>query len=145
MGIMEGKQSGFTFVALAIGILLVILLGIVGARVYDIRTANNTPQSVVQVKLEGVVSEGPTSPVCAADVPCTRTVDGHIVEAVDARGNVVASTKTDGSGHYSLSLAPGQYTLVLVPKIGLGNITGNQVDVKTGTNTFDLSVDTGLR
>ena len=61
----------------------------------------------------GTVSAGPTCPVERVDHPCPpRPVSAE----VDARqgGRTVASTTSNAQGDYSIRLAPGGYTLVVV-------------------------------
>jgi hypothetical protein len=60
----------------------------------------------------GVVLAGPTCPVVTPEEPCPpRPVDAEI-SAQDGEGAFVASTRTGADGDYSLSLEPGDHTLV---------------------------------
>lgn len=93
--------------------------------------------------LTGTVTAGPTTPVCVAGKPCTRVVSDRIINAEDTNGTVVATAVTDKNGVYTMYLAPGKYTLVSVPAIGLG--PGKQVTVVSGMNRFDMQLDTGIR
>lgn len=95
--------------------------------------------------LSGVITEGPTSPLSQAGTPSDAPVANHVVQARNAGGKTIASTKTNDQGKYTLHLAPGSYSLVLVPKVGLADPTNNTVQVKPGVNTLNLSVDTGIR
>jgi hypothetical protein len=95
--------------------------------------------------LSGTVTQGPATPVCQSFATCANPVAGHTIQAIDSGGQVAASTKTDSKGKYSLHLKPGTYTLNLDPKIGLGVIKNNQVTVHSGTNTFNLEADSGIR
>ena len=142
---MKHKQHGFS--ALWLGVLVAIsaMVGVAGWRVYQIRSGMLTDDTSEAAILTGTVTEGPTAPVCRADAPCERAVSNHIIEALDVSGRVAATGKTNDIGQYSLHLHPGHYALVLVPQIGLNPVAKYQVDVKGGTTTYDLSVDTGLR
>lgn len=93
--------------------------------------------------LTGTVTAGPTMPVCIAGKPCTRVVPDRIINAEDVNGNVVATAVTDKNGVYAMYLAPGTYTLVSVPAIGLR--PSQQVTVISGMNHFDMQLDTGIR
>lgn len=93
--------------------------------------------------LTGTVTAGPTMPVCIAGKPCTKVVNDRIINAEDANGNVVATAMTDKNGVYTMYLAPGKYTLVSVPAIGLR--PSQQVTVASGMNHFDMQLDTGIR
>lgn len=95
--------------------------------------------------LSGVITEGPTSPTTQAGTSNSAPVANHLVQALDAQGRVAASNKTSTQGNYLFHLKPGAYTLVLVPAIGPGSLQNNTVQVKAGANTFNLSVDTGIR
>jgi|GEM_PF-1607509 hypothetical protein len=95
--------------------------------------------------LSGVVTQGPTAPVCSTSGGCYSVVSNHTIEAEDSDGKIVTTTKTDSNGKYTLHLKPGHYSLVLVPSIGSGVLKGNEVDVINGTNSLDLSADTGMR
>jgi hypothetical protein len=143
---MKHKQDGFStlwFGALAI---VVVAIGLTGWRVYELRSASQiSSDTSAQATLAGTVTEGPTTPVCVSTVPCERPVANHTIEAINSTGSVVATNETSSSGQYSFHLEPGRYTLVLVPKIGLPGTPNDQVDVKAGANTFNLSVDTGLK
>lgn len=95
--------------------------------------------------LSGTVTEGPTSPVSQAGNSGSAPVANHLIQAENSQNKVIASTKTSAQGKYTLHLPPGNYILVLVPQIGLGTPSNNSVQVASGTNTFNLSVDTGIR
>ena len=63
-------------------------------------------------RASGVVCAGPSCPVLTREEPCLpQPVDAEI-SAQDGEGAIVASTRTDADGDNSLSLEPGDYTLV---------------------------------
>jgi hypothetical protein len=94
----------------------------------------------------GVVLAGPTCPVETADEPCPpRPVDATI-DAQDAKGDVLASTRTDTAGHYSLALASGSYTIVASTGAGLPMCQPVTITVTSGPPIrTDISCDTGIR
>jgi hypothetical protein len=140
--------SGYTIPKVALALVLICLVAVAGWYLYlhlYSPGANYpaTSQNGSQI-LTGVVTLGPTAPVCRAGQTCTAPVSNHIIEALDTNGQIADSTKTDGSGYYTLHLKPGHYTLELSPPIGMGR-THDQVDIKDGTNNLDLTLDTGIR
>jgi hypothetical protein len=60
------------------------------------------------------------------------------IEARDADGRVVASTKPDDAGRYRLALPVGRYTLVVVPDSGVVRCPARTVDIAPGE---DAQVD----
>jgi hypothetical protein len=93
----------------------------------------------------GVVLAGPKCPVETPDEPCPpRPVDAEI-DAHDADGDVVASTRTHANGKYHLSLSPGEYTLVATGA-GLPVCEPVTATVMTGGAVrADIGCDTGIR
>jgi hypothetical protein len=59
--------------------------------------------------LYGVVTRGPTTPVCRVDVPCTKPY-GHST-LVFSRPSVTRRVTTDVNGKYRIALAPGRWSL----------------------------------
>jgi hypothetical protein len=94
----------------------------------------------------GQVTAGPTCPVERADHPCPPRPVVAEVDARDASGRTVATTRTDQAGSYSLSLAPGTYTLVAVTGQTYPRCPPTPVTVGSGGPTrADISCDTGIR
>lgn len=141
---MRHNQHGFSVLWFGLLALIVALAGIAGWRVYESTSSLHTSSTLSEAILTGVVTEGPTAPVCTTDKPCEKAVGNHTIEALDSSGNVAATSKTDENGQYTLRLRPGQYTLILVPEAGLGH-ANNQIDIKAGTTVHDIMVDTGIR
>ena len=59
--------------------------------------------------LYGVVTRGPTTPVCRVDVPCTAPY-GHST-LVFSRPGILRRVTTDAKGKYRVGLAPGRWSL----------------------------------
>jgi hypothetical protein len=59
--------------------------------------------------LYGVVTRGPTTPVCRVDVPCTKPY-GHST-LVFTRLGVTRRVTSDAGGKYRISLVPGRWSL----------------------------------
>jgi len=94
----------------------------------------------------GVVLAGPTCPVVTPEEPCPpRPVDAEI-SAHDGEGAIVASTRTDADGDYTLSLEPGSYTLVADTDAALPYCDPVTVSVPVDRPMHaDISCDTGIR
>jgi hypothetical protein len=106
--------------------------------------------SATQGTLAGDVVAGPTCPVERAEDPCPpKAVPNREVDILGANNAVVATTTTDGKGHFSVALAPGTYVVTVPIKQGLigmrqmsdvkANITAGQV------TTVKVELDTGIR
>ncbi len=94
----------------------------------------------------GVVRGGPTCPVVTPEEPCPpRPVDTEI-SAHDGEGAIVASTRTDAAGDYTLSLEPGDYTLVADTGAAPPFCDSVTVSVPVDRSVrADISCDTGIR
>lgn len=94
----------------------------------------------------GYVTAGPTCPVERAGQPCPPRPVSAEVDARNGAGATVASTTSDSSGRYALTLAAGSYTLVVVTSSGFPRCPDTPVTVRTGAATrADISCDTGIR
>jgi hypothetical protein len=68
------------------------------------------------------------------------------VRAQTRAGAVIGSTHTDASGHYTLRLRVGTYTLVAVTHATFPRCARRQVNVKANAvTTAPISCDTGIR
>lgn len=96
------------------------------------------------VLLHGIVTAGPTQPVCREGVPCSRPA-AH-VELVFRRGAVVAArVRTDGHGRYAVRLRPGSYTAAVVPRPAVGAGLRPALFTLGGGRRLDFQLDTGIR
>jgi hypothetical protein len=96
--------------------------------------------------LHGVVTLGPTQPVCQVGTPCSAPAVG-VVLVFSRSGQVAARVRTGSGGRYSVRLVPGTYAVrpQPVPKIGTG-MTPRDVRVKAGVSSrVDFFIDTGIR
>lgn len=95
-----------------------------------------------------MVMAGPTCPLELAERPCEpRPVDTD-VQAQTAAGDVVATTYTDVTGAFSLSLAPGRYVLVAVTATAAARPRCQRVPVIVNPGTAAearIDCDTGIR
>lgn len=94
--------------------------------------------------LQGVVTRGPTRPVCSASEPCT---------APAARTGLIFifgfrrwTTTTDARGRYRIALPPGTYRVLLARPPAIGGIRPTRVLVPAGRfSTRNFTYDTGIR
>jgi hypothetical protein len=95
---------------------------------------------VVAGVLWGSVTIGPTTPVCRVGTPCSGPAP-RVTLTFSRLGRVVW-TKTDGRGHYRLSLPTGSWTV----RADAGMRTAPaSVVVRAGTHRANFAIDTGLR
>lgn len=101
----------------------------------------------VETAAHGTVTAGPTCPVEGEGQPCPPDpVTGATVAAIDPSGHAVRSATTDPAGRYSMSLAPGSYTLRVATDGPFPACPDAQVRVTAGTPvTADILCDTGIR
>jgi len=99
--------------------------------------------AVTLVLLHGVVTRGPTKPVCEMTTPCSEPA-AH-VKLVFHRPGVDVVTTTDARGRYFVRLRRGTYTVRIspVPRIGRG-IDPATVVVRAPMRA-DFTIDTGIR
>lgn len=100
--------------------------------------------------LTGDVVAGPTCPVERIGQSCPPApVPNREIQILDTNGAVVATTKTDASGHFSVSLAPGAYVLhvtIVRGQIGLSQVTPGEVTIVEGKSVYiKIELDTGIR
>jgi hypothetical protein len=94
----------------------------------------------------GVVLAGPTCPVVTPEEPCPPLPVAAEISAKDGEGAVVASTRTDADGNYSLSVGPGDYMLVADTGAALPFCDPVTVAVPVDRAVqADISCDTGIR
>ena len=90
--------------------------------------------------LYGVVTIGPVTPVCRADVPCDKP-GVHVRLTFLRRGRTFVTT-SDGGGRFRIRLAPGIYAV----RAGVGmSMQPRTVDVHAPATRLDVSIDTGIR
>ena len=93
-----------------------------------------------------MVTRGPITPVCAAEVPCDGPAK-NVTLVFSRNGRVVRRTRTNEQGRYRIALAPGLYAVRLTPKqrIGRGLEPVRARVVRARFRRFDFSIDTGIR
>jgi hypothetical protein len=92
--------------------------------------------------LYGVVTHGPTKPVCRVDQPCTAPY-GHAT-LVFSRSVATRQVTTDAAGRYRLGLAPGRWSLGV--KGAQFGMRPTAVTVPRGRYVrLNVFVDTGIR
>jgi Carboxypeptidase regulatory-like domain len=93
--------------------------------------------------LRGLVTRGPTTPVCRVDHPCSEPA-AH-VKLTFVRSGRSWSVVTGADGRYRIALAPGTYAL-RVPSAGRFAYDPTKVVVPRGrVAVVNVSIDTGIR
>jgi hypothetical protein len=95
--------------------------------------------------LQGVVTRGPTTPVCRVGVPCTAPAPN--AGLIFIFGFRRWTTATDARGRYRIALPPGTYRVLLAspPPVG-GGLRPERVLVPGGRfATRNFTYDTGIR
>ncbi len=94
--------------------------------------------------LHGVVTKGPTTPVCHVGRPCDAPAQ---VTLVFRRLGHVYRTRSAADGSYRIRVPAGIYAVTTVERIGiLRNIRPRNVKVRAGhTDRLDFRIDTGIR
>jgi hypothetical protein len=88
----------------------------------------------------GVVTIGPTTPVCRVGVPCDRPAAR--VRLIFTRLDHSFATSTDRAGVYRIRLTPGIYAV----RASAGmSMRPRAVKVRAPTTRLDLAIDTGIR
>lgn len=96
--------------------------------------------------VHGIVTRGPTTPVCRVGVPCSAPAVGAVL-VFSRAGRSAVRVRAGAGGRYSVSLAPGFYTVTVspVPRIGFG-IRPTRVHVAPGIDArLNFLIDTGIR
>ena len=95
--------------------------------------------------LYGVVTKGPTQPVCRVGEPCTAPVQVTLV--FSRPGHPALRRRSAANGAYRIALPPGYYTVRSVEKIGFSQTPRPaKVHVRTGHwDKLNFVFDTGIR
>lgn len=112
----------------------------------NVAVAYLLPTLLLAGGLHGVVTRGPTTPLCKVGVPCSAPAVGVVI-VFSRQGHAPVRVRTAAEGRYSVRLAPGYYggRLNRVPRIGTG-IRPLHARVTRGLNAqLDFSIDTGIR
>src|SRR5206468_744179 len=95
--------------------------------------------------LFGIVTKGPTVPVCREGETCDAPVQVTLVFA--RAGRDVARVRSSAAGHYRIALRAGYYAVRTLERIGITRaIRPRNVHVRSGHfDRLDFSIDTGIR
>ena len=95
--------------------------------------------------LHGIVTRGPTTPVCRVGKPCTEPAVGAVL-VFSHDGRVAARVRAGTGGHYTVRLPPGFYAVRVSPPQRIGGLKPREVRVRSGVNgRIDFQIDTGIR
>ena len=91
--------------------------------------------------LHGIVTIGPTTPVCRVGTPCTKPAVGVVLTFTRPRHRATARTGT--AGGYRAALSAGTWNVHASAGV---RISPSSVVVRAGRNTArSFSIDTGIR
>ena len=93
--------------------------------------------------LRGVVTRGPTQPVCQAGVPCDAPAP-RVVLAFARAGHRTRTVRTDAHGRFRIALAPGRYAL-RIASARFGYTPRAVVVPRARFAVIRISIDTGIR
>lgn len=136
--------------------------GGIGHSVTSSSSSSTTSGSTVQGIVTGYVTVGPSQPVCSANQSCTENLTGYSLEFMSKCGTPAGPTSSTSceestysapiapSGHYSILLAPGNYTITgLSPScswLGCASSFPESVVVEAGQQlVVNINIDTGIR
>jgi hypothetical protein len=113
-------------------------------------TGQTPAASGPQGTLAGDVVASPTCPVEQAENPCPpKPVADRQVMIEMPTGAVAAKATTDAQGHFTVTLAPGAYTVkvAIIPGlVGMRQDTPANVTIADGrTTSVTITLDTGIR
>jgi hypothetical protein len=95
--------------------------------------------------LHGVVTRGPTMPVCKVSTECSQPAVGAVL-VFSRSGMVAARVHVGAGGRYAVRLPPGVYTVRLSPPQRIGGLQPSRVNVVAAVNRrADFQIDTGIR
>ena len=95
--------------------------------------------------LRGLVTRSPIMPVCREGVPCSAPAKN--TPLVFFRTGRSVRTRTDGTGHYRVALAPGWWNVRTTRPLQIGSgISPSRVRVFGARfRVVNLDIDTGIR
>jgi hypothetical protein len=101
--------------------------------------------ALVLTGIHGIVTRGPTTPVCQVGKPCSEPAVGTVL-VFSRGGTVVARVRTGTGGRYTARLVPGFYAVRVSPPQRIGGLKPSQVRVRAGApRRVDFQIDTGIR
>lgn len=109
-------------------------------------TLGSAPAEAVTTSgLRGLVTRSPTMPVCEQGVPCSAPAKN--TPLVFSRAGKVVKTRTDRTGRYRVSLAPGSWSVRsnAAPRIGSGIAPRVARVLATRYRVVNFDIDTGIR
>ena len=95
--------------------------------------------------LRGLVTRSPIMPVCREGVPCSEPAKN--TSLVFFRTGRSVRTRTDGTGHYRIALAPGWWNVRTTGPLQIGSgINPSRARVFAARfRVVNLDIDTGIR
>ncbi len=111
-----------------------------------VQSRAHSPPVSSGVAIFGVVSAGPTCPVERVGNPCPPRPVSGTVDVRTGAGGVVATTRTDSKGRYSVSVKPGTYLLTVLTGSVFPRCPSRTVNITSKASVqADINCDTGIR
>ena len=145
-----GKLTGFVVV-----VVILICFGVFVAYVSSptTQTSSSSSSNSIEGIVTGLVTVGPSQPSCSGNQSCNVNLSGYslqftlICQAASCQSYLATIAP---SGHYSILLAPGQYSITgLVPTcIWDGCLTTFPLTVKVVEGlqiVVNINIDTGIK
>ncbi len=114
--------------------------------------APSSPPPGATGTVEGVVSVGPSQPVCRVGEPCTVNMTGYSLVFTKQCSSLCPALSRAaplaGDGSYSIALPAGTYSVTLssCPWLRCSSAVPRTVSVDSGQTTFlNITIDTGIR
>jgi hypothetical protein len=143
---MKNNQKGFGAIEAMLIVMVIGTVALVGLYVFRQSSQDESKVTNNQLAtLSGTVTEGPITPDVQPGNSNVVAVANHPIKAENSQGKVVSSSETDAQGRYLFHLPLGYYSLVFVPQVSPEALTNNSIQLKSGVNTLNLIVDTGIR
>ncbi|MDE1852541.1 MAG: hypothetical protein KGI38_02205 [Thaumarchaeota archaeon] len=128
------------------------LVGLVGLGLAFLYVPSHTLPPNAYGMVEGVVSVGPSQPVCRVGESCNVNMTGYsLIFTWQCYGLCPALSRPvalGADGRYAVSLPVGTYTASLssCPWLGCSSALPRTVTVDSGlTTTLNITIDTGIR
>ena len=100
--------------------------------------------AVALVLLHGVVTLGPTRPVCADGDSCTKPA-AHVVLVFRRGTSPTVRVRTDAQGRYAVRLRRGTYAVAVSPPRRIGSGLQPRTFTLRESRRLDFRLDTGIR
>ena len=118
-----------------------VLIAVLGLVAFGATSAH----AIAPSGLRGLVTRSPIVPVCMEGVPCSAPAKNTPLAFF--RNGKSVKTRTDGTGHYRVALAPGWWNVRTAGPLRVGSgISPSRARVFAARfRVVNLDIDTGIR